>query len=695
MNEVKLSFLDGVKVEINGDDLTTEYAIEFLNASTGVSVYQTTITSGHWSMPNLRYYVPWRVVVKADEDVVLDETLDLKDKPVLVSIESKSLGDNVGWMPIVEEFRKKHGCRMTVTSFKNKLYSTEYPDIEFRAPGTPLDGFFAWYRLGAFDDDYNRNKTNWRLVPLQRIASDILGLEPVDVQPRVRRSSLPPSVNRPYIAIGEFSTYYTKQWIRPNGWRQLVEKVRELGFETMSICKEPTTLPNVLKRNMQPIEETIRNIQYAKAFVTVSTGPSLLAWALGVPVVIVSGCTAPWSEFSSAKRITGNASCRGCFNNLHYQLERGNWRFCPAGRDFECSRTITVEEVFAQLEPILSDMAAAAPPEYHTTRILQLSPHCSTGGGPQYLLRCVELARELGMEVQVVEYRNISNDYTVQRKQLQALAPYHILNGDKTETLKRVIAEYRPDVIHVQEFPENFMDEGCADWLYRKDRDYRIVETAHGVSIGPDKKRWKPDAFAFVSKFHLNLFKDTGIPARVVEYVLPKRIRPDRTEALKKLGLNPSQKHILNIGLFSPHKNQGEVFEIASYLPEFQFHFIGNTADNYRPYWEPLLAEKPTNCTVWGERSDVDDFYAAMDLFLFTSMTELNPLVIKEAVSWSMPVFMRNLPAYCGVYDSEPLVTFIDDNVSKTCDLLQSKFPTMADGLKSIYGLGVANPIRA
>ena len=50
--------------------------------------------------------------------------------------------------------------------------------------------------------------------------------------------------------------------------------------------------------------------------------------------------------------------------------------------------------------------------------------------------------------------------------------------------------------------------------------------------------------------------------------------------------------------------------------------------------WEPLMNDKPNNLTWWNERTDVDAFYQAMDLFLFTSRGSVNdketmPLVIR------------------------------------------------------------------
>jgi len=102
------------------------------------------------------------------------------------------------------------------------------------------------------------------------------------------------------------------------------------------------------------------------------------------------------------------------------------------------------------------------------------------------------------------------------------------------------------------------------------------------------------------------------------------------------------------------------------------FYFLGNQAPNFAEYWKPLMATRPANCIILGERGDVDKFYSAMDALLFTSTSELAPLVVKEALAWNMPVYMRNLPIYMGEYDNEPLVTFIDDDVQATVEKLKN-----------------------
>jgi len=297
------------------------------------------------------------------------------------------------------------------------------------------------------------------------------------------------------------------------------------------------------------------------------------------------------------------------------------------------------------------------------------------------MLREVQNLIASGVEVEVVEYNNVSNEYTVQRRRLQEICRVHQPGNTTLGTIKVIIEEFHPDAVHLHEFSETFIQDEVANWLFRDDRPYRIIETTHGRHTAPEGKRYRPDAFAFVSRDQVQQFAMLGVESRYVEYYLEKKTRPDRTQALEKLGLNPAKKHILNVGLWTPGKNQGEAIEIARLLPGYEFHFVGNQAGNFAEYWKPLMDIIPVNCRIWGERDDVDSFYSSMDLFLFTSRKELNPLVIKEAVAWQMPVLMH--PILPAGQDCD-LISFFDGCPGETADLIDEILCPMAAPIKQL-----------
>jgi len=299
-------------------------------------------------------------------------------------------------------------------------------------------------------------------------------------------------------------------------------------------------------------------------------------------------------------------------------------------------------------------------------KLVYITPHLSTGGLPQYLFKKIEAL--VGMyDIYVIEHTNFSDDFVVQKNKIKKLIPhnnFYTLPTNK-QSIINILNKINPDIIHFEEIPEHFLDHHITNQIYNnKNRKYIIVETSHNSVFNLDTKRFLPDKFMHVSQFLYNQYKRFNTPGEIIEYPVVKKLSIDKKYAIKKLGLDPEYKHILNVGLFTRGKNQGQVFEIAKLLKneKIKFHFVGNLAGNFKDYWEPLLKNKPDNCIIHGERDDVEDFYAACDLFLFTSTFELNPLVVKEALSFDLDILMYNLNTYCGSYNKNPRVNFLSDN---------------------------------
>jgi hypothetical protein len=298
-------------------------------------------------------------------------------------------------------------------------------------------------------------------------------------------------------------------------------------------------------------------------------------------------------------------------------------------------------------------------------KILYVASHLSTGGMPQYLLKQIESFIK-DYSIYCVEFSQITGGvYVVQRNGIINLLGekrFYSMGEDKMELIN-IIKEISPDIVHLQEFSEDFIPPAVLKSLYREDRDYYIIETTHSSYSEPSNKEFIPDKYVFASKYSLEKFRylDKETDMGIWEYPIESRIRPDRNLALKKIGLDPSKIHVLNVGLFTPGKNQGEAFEIArEFNSDIEFHFVGNQASNFQYYWEPIMNNKPDNCFIWGERNNIDDYMSACDIFLFTSKLELNPLVVKEALSWNMPLAIYDLYTYLGGYNNNPLVNFMD-----------------------------------
>ena len=310
-------------------------------------------------------------------------------------------------------------------------------------------------------------------------------------------------------------------------------------------------------------------------------------------------------------------------------------------------------------------------------KLVYVTPHLSTGGLPQYLLKKIQFFKNY-FEIYVIEYQNLSSDFVVQKNKIkQELEKDKIITlGGNKEPILKILEDIDPDIIHFEEIPEHFVDKGILLKIFnKKDRSYNIVITTHSSHTDPTKLLFFPDKFVLVSKWSKDKFeKVVKIPCDIWEYPI-EDFAPNKKLYQKELDFDPNYKHIINVGLFTPGKNQSEVFKVAQQLldKKIMFHFIGNQAINFKNYWEPLMKDLPKNCKVWGERNDVYKFLQAGDLFYFSSILELNPLVVKESLSYKLPTIMRPLSTYLDQYDNADLVSYIDNNLDKTKNLILKK----------------------
>ena len=295
-------------------------------------------------------------------------------------------------------------------------------------------------------------------------------------------------------------------------------------------------------------------------------------------------------------------------------------------------------------------------------KILYLAPHLSTGGMPAFVLKTIQ-ALGNSVEIFVVEYQCHSLDFVVQRNAIKEIV------GDNFKTLYEnkmelfdVISNWNPDIIHIHDCAER-LDRKLITKLYNNDRTYHIIETCHDVSFKPDvEKIVHPDYYAFCTPYHLETFAHLPSKKELIEFPIDPLV-PTKAEVIDTkwaLGMHVSKYHVVNIGLWTSGKNQGEMLELAKKMPDVEFHFVGNQAGNFKDYWEPLMGDVPKNVIIWGERDDTDVFMKAADVFMFNSTWECNPLVLREAISYNKKIIARNLPQYKDMFT--PYITNLNPN---------------------------------
>lgn len=186
-----INFVQGAYLEIKSGG-TDEFYCEFIDKSTNKVVYTTTLKSHHWSRVNKKYFIDWNIKVYQHNKLIYDYHFNCEGKRVFIVLDSKSLGDTLAWFPMVDEFRKKHNCHVVVSTFHNDWFIEQYPELEFVEPGSTCENLYAMYNLGWFyfeggnEVDLSRNVSDFRKIPLQQSASDILGLPPVEVRPKLK-----------------------------------------------------------------------------------------------------------------------------------------------------------------------------------------------------------------------------------------------------------------------------------------------------------------------------------------------------------------------------------------------------------------------------------------------------------------------------------------------------------------------------
>ena len=327
--------------------------------------YENDLSINSWIKLNKEYFIKWRTTVEESGQIIYDETLDLKDKRVYISFGSKSLGDTLAWIPYCEIFREKHGCELIVSTFLNSLFKDQYPNIKFVEPGDLVPNIHAQYRLGWYynkDGKYDNDKHpfDFKKIPLQKTATDILGLDYEEVRPLLK---LPNVTKKKKVGIGFHSTAQAKYWNNPDGWQSVVDHLNALGYECMIYSKEGDGYMN----NTHPkgvtifkggnLQEVIDDLSSCEFFIGLGSGLSWLAWACKLPVVLISGFSEKWAETTlDTYRVINESVCHGCFNSD--RLDAGDWNWCPlhknTSRMFECTKQISSDVVIKQINKIIN-----------------------------------------------------------------------------------------------------------------------------------------------------------------------------------------------------------------------------------------------------------------------------------------------------------------------------------------------------
>lgn len=350
-DNVTITYLEGPKVEITGENFK-EYYVEFLDENNNV-IHSSTIHTNMWTSCSRKYYTKWKIKINGE---IVDE-LNLENKIVLISMESKSIGDTIAWVPYAVEFQKKHKCKVILSTFHNSWFQNhkDYKNIEFIKPGESVICNVV-YRIGWMRSESGKwdkfdcypNYPNTQ--ELQKTATDILGLEYKELNLGINFIPRSKPYNTKYVVLSPESTAGCKEWTY-DGWVFLSKLLKQKNLTPIIVTSKEYKIEGVRNVYNKKIEEVMNVLYHAEFMIGLSSGLSWINWALGKHTVMISGFTEKKHEFSSnVTRIQNENSCNSCWSNINLTFDSGDWNWCPIwkGTDKQhiCQKSISPLTVF-------------------------------------------------------------------------------------------------------------------------------------------------------------------------------------------------------------------------------------------------------------------------------------------------------------------------------------------------------------
>jgi autotransporter strand-loop-strand O-heptosyltransferase len=361
-------FNNGCRVLLAATD--HPWRVRLSDLDTGNILFQTELKEGRVNSSK-RYFLRVRLEVWQQDKSVFVHDYSAADREVLIQFPVGTLGDTMGWFPYAVKFKEKHRCRLTCSMGEKliPLFRDAYPDITFLThEEVKPERYYATYSIGLFfdDKDFIFQPCDFRYVGLHRTAGYILGVDPTEVAPRVVIPDDSRPIPEPYVCIAVQSTTQSKYWNNPTGWFDLVRFLKEAGYRVICIDQKPVHgggliwnhIPNGAEDETgdRPLTERARWLKHAAFFIGLSSGLAWLAWAVGTPVVMISGFTHPLNEFATPHRVINYHTCNSCWNDPHLRFDHKDFLWCPRHKDtprqFECTRLITVDHVKAVIQRI-------------------------------------------------------------------------------------------------------------------------------------------------------------------------------------------------------------------------------------------------------------------------------------------------------------------------------------------------------
>lgn len=386
---IRYDFNDGCRVSLPTPAEGCEWRITMADDDAGTTLFDTSVSTPSTACSNARWFIRHRIRIVErttggqPTGREFEHLYDATAKTVTIHLPTGTLGDSIAWFAYAARFRDAHGCRLRVTMAEplTELLTDAFEGIEVVSNEAAKNESFAsesyaTYCIGLFFNDAARHfqPTDFRTVGLHRTAGHILGLDAStsqDPEPYLTRlaADTEPPIEGRYVCIAVQATTASKMWNLPGGWIELIAWLKNQGIEAVCIDMHRATgnglahmsIPHGCRdeTGRRSLTERARWLRHAEGFIGLSSGLSWLAWALGKPVVLISGFTHPLNEFHTPYRVINWHGCNSCWNDTAIQFDHHDFVWCPrhAGtpRQIECTRLISTKAVISAARRMIND----------------------------------------------------------------------------------------------------------------------------------------------------------------------------------------------------------------------------------------------------------------------------------------------------------------------------------------------------
>ena len=310
-----------------------------------------------------KFFVRWQFLLWLDGQLVVDHTFNPEDWRVHFYFQTSGMGDRIVLFPYMEEFRKRWRCKVscTVEPYLQEIVNLYFPNVECTPPRS--DSYATYFPSPGFSPFLTPEEI--RIVPMEKIGQQIFGIQ--CAQKVIYRPTKPRQIKEPYVCIAAQTSATFKTWLNPDGWNQVIDYLKRLGYRVLCIDKNREQTDHGFTVKMPdgaedftgdlPLSERVNLLAYAEFFIGLSSGLSWLAWAADCPVILISGISPAWFEFDTPYRVINRLVCFGCHNDL--SLKWREYHNCPynkgTDRAYECSRKISARQVIQTINRLIDD----------------------------------------------------------------------------------------------------------------------------------------------------------------------------------------------------------------------------------------------------------------------------------------------------------------------------------------------------